>query len=247
MTAQENDKAAWLKGPLADCSTIPVARGRSWRLVLLGAPGIGKGTQAELLNQRLRACHLSTGDVFRAALKSEGEPSAAMTDALGYMKRGDLVPDEVVINMVAERERCMQCAGGFLLDGYPRTVDQARALDELLRKKNVALDAVLSFELPMEKVIARLGGRRVCSKCRKTYHITHNPPATEGICDACGGDLFQREDDRPEAIAVRMKAYEESTAPLIEYYEKQNLLLRIPAEGSPEEICEAALKGLGAE
>lgn len=247
MDSQQNDKAAWLKGPMAECAKVPTSGGKAWRIVLLGAPGIGKGTQAELLNARLRACHLSTGDVFRAALKSGEEPSEAMRDALGYMKRGDLVPDEVVINMVAERERCMRCAGGFLLDGYPRTVDQAQALDELLKEKQVALDAVLSFELDIDKVVARLGGRRVCAKCRKTYHVSHNPPAVEGVCDACGGELIQREDDRPEAVTVRMKAYEESTAPLIDYYEKQGLLVRVEAEGAPEEICQEALSSLGVE
>jgi adenylate kinase len=233
-----NDRAAWLKAGSAVCSNPPrTAPAKPWRLVLLGAPGVGKGTQAELLNQRLGACHLSTGDVFRAAKGlCEGELSPTMQQALGFMRRGELVPDAIVLNLVSERTSCLQCCGGFLLDGFPRTVAQAEALDTLLKKENVALTAVLNYEMPIDRIVARLSGRRTCSKCKAVFHVTNKPPRVKDICDHCGGQLIQREDDRPESIRVRMAAYEKSTRPLIAFYKKRGLLAAIKAEGSPEEV-----------
>src|ERR1017187_2862137 len=154
------DRSAWLKGPAFPCEVIPPNVARPWRIVLLGAPGVGKGTQAELLTQQLGACHLSTGDIFRTAKRlREDERSPAMSDALEYMRRGDLVPDTTVLQMVRERGNCLRCPGGFLLDGFPRTVAQAAALGAQLQEQNLALDAVLNFELPIDEVVARLGGR----------------------------------------------------------------------------------------
>ena len=232
------DRAAWLKGGEALCSNPPPKpAGRIWRLVLLGAPGVGKGTQAELLSERLGACQLSTGDVFRVAkCLAEGDRSPALEAALHYMVRGDLVPDEIVLGIVQERLRCLRCCGGFLLDGFPRTVAQAKALENLLKKEDVPLTAVLNYELPLDRVVARLSGRRTCSKCKAVFHLTNMPPRVKGLCDHCGGDLLQREDDRPESVRVRMEAYEKSTRPLIDFYQKRGLLVSIKAEGSPEEI-----------
>ncbi len=248
MSTKVQDRAAWLKGGEAHCSVTPRQRKHPWRLVLLGAPGVGKGTQAELLSERLGACHLSTGDVFRAAkCLGEGERSPALENALGQMKRGELVTDETVLAMVNERVRCLRCRGGFVLDGFPRTVAQAQAFEQSLRIENLQLDAVLDYELPIEEIVSRLGGRRTCAGCKAVYHIKWKQPRVEGKCDHCGGELVLREDDRPEAIRVRMKAYEESTRPLIDYYEQRGLLVKIAAEGTPEEICGnsvTALKGM---
>jgi adenylate kinase len=212
-------------------------------LVLLGAPGVGKGTQAELLSAKLGACHLSTGDIFRAAKGSNPcERTPALGAALDYMRRGELVPDSTVLALVSERVDCLRCQGGFLLDGFPRTVAQAEALEELLKSQKLELDAVLSYELPLEKVIARLSGRRTCPGCKAVFHLDARPPKVQGVCDHCGGSLYQREDDRPESIRVRMEAYEKSTAPLADFYRKRKLLISITAEGSPEEIFARTLK-----
>jgi len=244
MTAK-TDRAAWLKGGAAECSVQPPTPPRAYRLVLLGAPGVGKGTQAELLSTNFGTCQLSTGDVFRAAKKSDGcERSPKLNEALDFMKRGDLVPDETVLGIVRERARCLRCRGGFLLDGFPRTLDQAEALSKLLQEEGVELDAVLSYELPIEQIVSRLAGRRTCEQCKAVFHVTSIPPKAEGICDHCGGSLIQREDDRPESIRVRMEAYEKSTRPLAEFYAQQGLLQTISADGSPQEIFQRTVDQL---
>jgi adenylate kinase len=220
---------------------------RPWRLILLGAPGVGKGTQAELLCQRLGTYHLSTGDMFRAAKSlSEAERSPAMNEALQYMQRGELVPDKTVLGMIRERVDLMRGEGGFLLDGFPRTVAQAEALEDILKDEQLSLDGALNYELPIDEIVSRLGGRRTCSKCKAVYHVTTRPPKQEGVCDQCGGELFQREDDRPESIRVRMDAYHKSTAPLTEFYQQRDLLFTIAAAGTPEEIFERTMKTLDA-
>lgn len=245
-TKEQKTRSAWLKGPSADCgpsrrSEIP------HRLVLLGAPGVGKGTQAELLSRELGACHLSTGDIFRAAKALDPrERTAALNAALEYMRRGELVPDETVLEIVAERVGCLKCDAGFLLDGFPRTVAQAEALDELLAQQKLTLEAVLSYDLPLEKVVARLSGRRTCSNCKAVYHIETRPSKVPGICDHCGGTLYQREDDRPESVRVRMQTYEKSTAPLADFYSRRGLLVSVSAEGTPEEIFARSIAALEA-
>jgi len=238
MTSKKNDRSAWLQGPSGPCTDIPESLQIPWRIVLLGAPGVGKGTQADLLRRRLRACHLSTGDVFRAAgAQRECDQTPAMKQALAYMRRGELVPDATVWEMVRERGECLHCAGGFILDGFPRTLAQAEALKKFMDNEGLALNAVVDYELPEAEIVARLGGRRTCEQCKTVYHVKERPPKVEGQCDRCRGKLFQREDDRPESIRVRLAAYNRSTAPLIEFYGNLGRLVRIPATGSPEEIC----------
>ena len=198
---------------------------------------MGKGTQADLLQQRLGACHLSTGDIFRAAgTCPECDQSPVIKEALGFMRRGDLVPDATVWDMVRERIACLQCAGGFILDGFPRTLGQAKSLQKLLSTEGLSLTAVINYDLPASEIVARLGGRRTCEKCNAVYHVTERPPKVAGCCDRCQSKLFQREDDRPESINVRLEAYERSTAPLIEFYRMAGLLMQVTAKGTPDEI-----------
>jgi adenylate kinase len=243
----KNDRVAWLKGGEARCAVMPRRQGLAWRLVLLGAPGVGKGTQAELLCRHLGACHLSTGDVFRAAkCQCESERSPALESALGQMKRGELVSDETVLAMVDERIRCLRCCGGFVLDGFPRTVAQAGALEQALRVERLELNAVLNYELPLDEIVTRLGGRRTCSECKAVFHAEYQKPQVEGKCDHCGGKLVQREDDGTQSIHVRMEAYEGRTRPLIDFYEHRGLLISVSAKGTPDEICQRALMILDA-
>jgi adenylate kinase len=210
---------------------------------LLGSPGVGKGTQAELLNQWSGACHLSTGDIFRAAKSLPlAERSPAIQSAVGFMTRGALVPDETVLALVSERMRCLRCTGGFLLDGFPRTVAQAEALERLLKGEELPLTAVIDYELPIEQIVERLAGRRVCASCKGTFHVTDLPsPET---CPHCAGQLYQREDDRPAAIRVRMEAYHRSTEPLIDFYRQRGLLLAVSAEGTPSAIFQRTVDSL---
>jgi adenylate kinase len=244
-SGRTGDSVAWLRSGNAGCDAPTSTPNEVCRLVLLGAPGVGKGTQAELLHQRYGACHLSTGDIFRAAkgLRSN-ERTPAIESALGNMARGELVPDETVLALIRERVGCLRCAGGFLLDGFPRTVAQAEALEQLLKEQDLPLRAVLDYELPMEEIVARLAGRRVCSNCKAVFHVT-SPQALAETCSHCGGKLYQREDDRPEAIRVRMESYHRSTEPLIAYYRQRNVLLTISASGAPAEIFQRSVDALG--
>ena len=241
------DRTAWLKGGTAQFPATPRPGARPCRLILRGAPGVGKGTQAELLSERLGPSHLSTGDVFRAAKSlNSAERSPALNAALDAMRRGELVSDETVIEMVRERASCLRDPGGFLLDGYPRTVAQAEALDQLLKREGLRLDAVLSYDLPIDTIVARLSGRRTCGQCKAVFHVQTRPPKADGVCDHCGGALVQREDDRPEAVRVRMETYERSTAPLADYYRQRGLLKSVVATGTPEEIYQRTVALLGA-
>lgn len=245
MTIPMNDRAAWVKGGLAQCSHPPVPVRGPRRLILLGAPGAGKGTQAEMLSRGGGGCQLSTGDIFRASKSLvTADQSPAVRGALEAMARGDLVSDETVLEMVRERMRCLRCNGGILLDGFPRTVAQAAALGQLLEEENIKLDAVLSYEMPLEIIVDRLGGRRTCESCKAVFHVETKPPLVAGVCDRCGGNLRQRQDDAPEAVSIRMAAYKESTAPLAEFYEMQGLLLSISAVGTPEEVYQRTLDAL---
>jgi adenylate kinase len=246
----QNDRAAWINGPAFRCSVLPQAQAqpRPRRFVLLGAPGVGKGTQAELLSARLGACQLSTGDIFRAAKTIPAcDRSPALNLALEAMRKGELVTDETVLAVIRERTACLRCEGGFLLDGFPRTAAQAEALTQLLAREQIQLDAVLSYELPLETIVARLSGRRTCEKCKAVFHVRSKPAKVDGICDHCGGKLIQREDDRPESVKVRMATYGSRTAPLTDYYRKLNLLISVPAEGSPEVIYQRTMQMLNAK
>ncbi len=240
----ENDRAAWLKAGDTACSFEPAPGAEPQRLILLGPPGVGKGTQADLLHQWCGACHLSTGDVFRAAKTlPPTEQSPAIKKAVAAMTRGELVSDETVLALVEERIRCLRCAGGFLLDGFPRTVAQAEALEKLLQKENLPLTAVVDYELPIDKIVSRLAGRRVCAGCKSVFHVDAGKPALE-TCPNCGGKIHQREDDRPEAIRVRMEAYDHSTEPVLDFYRSRDLLLSIRAEGKPEDIARLTVTAL---
>jgi adenylate kinase len=245
MITEINDRARWLQGPSAECSVPPVATNLPWRLILLGAPGVGKGTQADFLTHRLRACHLSTGDVFRVAAKRcDCNQSPAMKEAQMYMRRGALVPDTTVWEMVRERNVCLNCKGGFILDGFPRTLAQAQALKKHMESEGLALSGVIDYELPEEEIVNRLSGRRTCEKCRAVFHLTGHPPKVVDVCDHCDGKLYQREDDRAESIKVRLQAYHDSTAPLIDFYARLGLLVSVPADGAPEDIFRRTVAAL---
>jgi adenylate kinase len=193
----------------------------------------------------MAACHLSTGDVFRAAKNfSESERSPAIQVALDCMKQGELISDETVLTLVKDRTPCLCCGGGFLLDGFPRTVPQAKALERILKEHGIQLDAVVDYRLPLKKIIARLSGRRTCTNCKAVYHIESLPPKVDGICDHCSGQLFQREDDRPEAIRVRMAVYTKNAAPLKRFYKRRNLLVSVEAAGTPQETFQRTLDAM---
>ena len=240
----DTNRQGWFSGGEADCGPEAPLPSRPARLVLLGPPGVGKGTQAKLLCQSLRACHLSTGDLLRSA-KCDGASSPAMKQALAAMQRGELISYELVIDMVRERTQCLSCLGRFLLDGFPRTVRQAKALEEILFELDVELDAALSFELPLEQIVSRLGGRRTCARCQAVYHMSSHQPLAADVCDLCQGPLVQRDDDRPESIRVRMQVYERETQPLVDYYRQHGKLRRVSAAGDPQEILRRTLKQLG--
>ena len=191
------------------------------RMVLLGPPGAGKGTQAQVLSKDLRIPHVSTGDMLREAVK---EKTALGVKAKEYMEKGLLVPDEVVNGLVKERLMKADAAKGFILDGFPRTAEQAKSLDKNLAELKMPLDSVLYFKTSLAIIIRRLSGRRVCGQCGRNYHVTNFRPRVEGVCDICGGGLVQRPDDKEETIEHRLKVYEEQTEPLIDYYKKKELL-----------------------
>lgn len=228
-------------------SSAPGELGRAWRLVLLGAPGVGKGTQGELLNHRLGMRHISTGDLFRAAgSRSAGEKTPAMAAAMNYMQRGELVPDATVWALVREQSDSIRSREGFLLDGFPRTLAQAELLKGFLDDEKLPLNAVVDYEMPHKEIIYRLSGRRICAKCKTVFHVTWRPSKVEGVCDECGGRLYRRDDDNPESIAVRLEAYQRSTSPLIEFYRKQGVLTPVDAVGSAEEVYARTVAALQA-
>jgi adenylate kinase len=206
-------------------------------LVFLGPPGAGKGTQAKLLSQRIGFLHLSTGDLLREAVKNQ---TPLGKKAKEYMDRGELVPDELIVQLI---EETMPKDGNVILDGFPRTVNQALALEEMLKGKGEKISKVLFFDVPDEVIIDRLSGRRVCSKCGAVYHVKYNPPKVEGMCDLCGGSLVQRDDDREEVVKKRLEVYRKQTQPLIEFYQDRSIIYRLDAEKGVEELFEE-VKGL---
>ncbi|MDD2258618.1 MAG: adenylate kinase [Bacilli bacterium] len=191
------------------------------RLLIMGPPGAGKGTHAKLLCKEYNIVHISTGDMFRTAIKLG---TAEGMIAKQFIDKGNLVPDDIVIGIVREKIQENECNNGFLLDGFPRNIEQAKSLDIILDECGVKIDAVLNLQVSDDILIKRISGRRVCSKCGETYHVVNHPPKVEGICDVCGGNLVQRKDDTEETIKTRLKIYNKQTKPLLKYYEKQNLL-----------------------
>ena len=229
----------------ASGSTVSGELRRPWRLVLLGAPGVGKGTQGDLLSHRLGMRHISTGDLFRAAgSRSAGEKTPAMAEAMTYMHRGQLVPDATVWALVRGQRDSILSRQGFLLDGFPRTLAQAELLKGFMEEEKLPLTAVVDYEMPHTEIIFRLSGRRICAKCKAVFHVESRPPRVAGVCDHCGAELYRREDDRPESVRVRMETYEKSTAPLADYYRRKGLLVAVTADGTPEEIFQRALTAL---
>jgi adenylate kinase len=213
------------------------------RLILLGPPGAGKGTQAKLLVDKLGIPQVSTGDMLRAAVKA-GTPLGR--EAKQYMDRGALVPDAVIIGLVRERLQQKDCARGYILDGFPRTVAQAEALGKTLTELRASLDHVVSLEVPTEDLVLRIAGRRTCRNCGAMYHVRFSPSKADGRCDACGGDTYQREDDREETVRRRLQVYIDQTAPLIDFYAARGLLRQVEGTGEIAEIFQRIRRTLGA-
>ncbi len=212
-------------------------------VILLGPPGVGKGTQAKFIGEKWWIPQISTGDMFRHALKNQTELGKK---ADIFMKAGQLVPDQIVVAMVEERVKQPDCAAGFVLDGFPRTVAQADALTAMLAKSGKKIDCVLNFELATDELIKRLSGRRVCKNCGATYHAEFSPTQKPGICDRCGGETYQRADDAENTVQERLQVYQRQTAPLIEYYQNKNLLKTLSAAGSVAAIAAGIQNILGA-
>jgi len=203
------------------------------RLVLLGAPGAGKGTQAKKLIEKYTIPQISTGDILRKAV-ADGTPLGK--EAKGYMDSGQLVPDSVVIGMVKERLAQPDCEKGYILDGFPRNTSQAETLDGVLKDMNASLDVALSVDVDKDDLMKRLTGRRTCKACGQMYNVHFTPPAKEGVCDKCGKELYQRDDDKEETIKKRLDVYDAQTAPLIDYYSKKGILKSVKGEGSIDDI-----------
>lgn len=191
------------------------------KIIMLGAPGAGKGTQAKMLAEQYSIPHISTGDIFRMNIKNNTELGKK---AKGYMDAGELVPDELTVDLVIDRIKDKDCMNGFILDGFPRNIPQAEALDYALNNQNEKIDYAINVDVPDANIIERMSGRRACLNCGATYHVVTIPPKKEGICDVCGSELVLRDDDQPETVKKRLDVYHEQTQPLIDYYKKQNIL-----------------------
>ena len=211
-------------------------------IVLLGAPGAGKGTQADILSRKLELAHIASGDLFRQAL-SKGTQLGLQAKA--YMEKGQLVPNEITIKMVLERIKAPDCKGGIILDGFPRNLDQAKALDEALKQQSTAIDVAVYVKVSENELLKRLTGRWICRNCQAPYHEIASPPQVTGKCDKCGGELYQRADDNTETIKKRLQVFFAETAPLIDYYSKAGKLLEIQGEGTVEEISGRIISALG--
>jgi adenylate kinase len=213
------------------------------RLIFLGAPGVGKGTQAQRLAAQEGIPQVSTGEILRDSVK-QGTPLGRQ--AKEYMDAGKLVPDEVVIGIVRDKVAAPECAGGYILDGFPRTVAQAEALDRmLLERGGGGIEHVVSFDVPNAEIVRRLSGRRSCPSCQTVYHVEHDPPKRAGLCNKCGGALVQRADDKPETVEARLRVYDEQTSPLVDYYQKRGLLRRVDATVSIGRVYERLLAVVG--
>ena len=212
------------------------------KIIMLGAPGAGKGTQAKKIAAKYAIPHISTGDIFRANIKNNTELGQK---AKTYMDKGELVPDELVVDLIMDRFKEADCANGYVLDGFPRTIPQAEALDKALSANGESVDYAINVEVPDENIINRMSGRRACVGCGATYHIQFNPTKVEGICDACGEKLILRDDDKPETVKNRLSVYHEQTQPLIEYYSGKGVLKEVDGIQPMDDVFAAIVKILG--
>lgn len=212
------------------------------KIIMLGAPGAGKGTQAKKIAEKYSIPHISTGDIFRANIKNGTELGMK---AKTYMDQGLLVPDELVVDLVVDRLGQEDCANGCVLDGFPRTIPQAEALDAALTKVGQAVDYAINVEVPDENIVNRMSGRRACVNCGATYHIVYAPTKVENVCDTCQGDLILRDDDKPETVQKRLNVYHEQTQPLIDYYTKKNILVEVDGTVDINDVFAAIVKVLG--
>ena len=203
------------------------------KIIMLGAPGAGKGTQAKMIAEKFNIPHISTGDIFRANIKNGTELGKKAKE---YMDKGQLVPDELTVEILLDRVAADDCKNGYVLDGFPRTIPQADVLDKELTKLGDKVDFAINVDVPDENIVRRMSGRRACLKCGATYHIEHIPPKKEGICDTCGSELVQRDDDKPETVQNRLSVYHQQTQPLIEYYDKKNILKTVDGTKDMQEV-----------
>lgn len=213
------------------------------KVIMLGAPGAGKGTQAKQIADKYTVPHISTGDIFRANIKNGTELG---TKAKTFMDQGLLVPDELVVELVADRIQQDDCTNGFVLDGFPRTIPQAESLDAALKKINEKMDYAIDVDVPDENIVKRMSGRRACLNCGATYHVVSIPTKVEGICDRCGSPVVLRDDDQPETVTKRLEVYHEQTQPLIEYYKQQGILKTVDGVQPMEDVFHAIVEILGA-
>ena len=212
------------------------------KIVMLGAPGAGKGTQAKMIAAKYDIPHISTGDIFRANIK-EGTPLGL--EAKSYMDQGKLVPDELTVKILLDRVAKDDCKNGYVLDGFPRTIPQANVLKEALAKQNDKIDFAINVDVPDENIVRRMSGRRACVTCGATYHIEHVPPKTEGICDKCGSALILRDDDKPDTVLNRLKVYHDQTQPLIDFYNNEGILKEVDGTIDVKDVFESITKILG--
>jgi len=212
------------------------------KIIMLGAPGAGKGTQAKKLAERYSIPHISTGDIFRANIKNGTELGKK---AKAYMDKGALVPDDLVVDLVVDRFKNPDCANGYVLDGFPRTIPQAEALDTALNAIGETVDFAINVEVPDENIINRMSGRRACVGCGATYHIKYNPTKVEGICDSCGEKLILRDDDKPETVKNRLSVYHDQTQPLIDFYNKKGILAEVDGTKDMDDVYNAIVNILG--
>ena len=216
---------------------------KNMKIIMLGAPGAGKGTQAKMIADKYAIPHISTGDIFRANIKNGTELGQK---AQTYMSQGLLVPDELVVDLVVDRVKQDDCKNGYVLDGFPRTIPQAESLDAALAKLDEKIDYAINVEVPDENIIARMSGRRACVSCGATYHIVHIPTKVEGICDRCGAELILRDDDKPETVKKRLDVYHDQTQPLIDYYTKSDVLVEVDGTQDMNDVFGAIVNILGA-
>lgn len=211
------------------------------KIIMLGAPGAGKGTQAKMLADKYGIPHISTGDIFRANIKNETELGKKAKE---YMDQGLLVPDELTCNLVVDRIQQEDCKKGYILDGFPRTIPQAEALDKALTELNDKIDYAINVEVPDENIVGRMSGRRACVGCGATYHIVYNPTKEEGVCDRCGKELILRDDDKPETVQKRLNVYHEQTQPLIDFYKNKGVLKEVDGTIDMNDVFNAIVKVL---